>query len=219
MTPRPQPDYSVGFSAFAFTDEQRDKLKPLIGDWRHTSLFVATWRMYFPFLTCEVECGAAALDIADRQNPHSMTLAVRATVELFRPVKRDKELHRQILAFSISHDHRTVRIYGHNPIIDGTKTTIWRHPIHAFDFTALDDKEKWTAYRFTKNVYDIWMPTHFKRIRSVIDKLPFDFNFEVPQLTEESGLSQDLESHHLSLSNAESAPAWRTDSQSSIGDP
>ncbi|KAM0267466.1 hypothetical protein ACHAQH_010108, partial [Verticillium albo-atrum] len=62
--------------------------------------------MYFPFLTCEVKCGAAALDVADRQNAHSMTLAVRAVVELFRLMKREDEVDRQILGFSISHDHR-----------------------------------------------------------------------------------------------------------------
>ena len=42
--------------------------------------------MYFPFLTCEVKCGAAALEIADRQNAYSMTLAVRGIVELFPPL-------------------------------------------------------------------------------------------------------------------------------------
>jgi predicted nucleic acid-binding protein len=47
---------------------------------------MATWQMYLPFLACEVKCGAAALDVADRQNAHSMTLAVRGTVELFRLV-------------------------------------------------------------------------------------------------------------------------------------
>jgi len=36
--------------------------------------------MYFPFLTCEVKCGAAALDVADRQNAYSMTMAVRVLV-------------------------------------------------------------------------------------------------------------------------------------------
>jgi len=51
--------------------------------------------MYFPFLTCEVKCGSAALDIADRQNAHSMTLAVRGVVELFRLEKREKEFHRE----------------------------------------------------------------------------------------------------------------------------
>ncbi len=156
--------------------------------------------MYFPFLTCEVKCGAAALDVAVRQNAHSMTLAVRGIVEFFRLVKREKELHREILAFSISHDHRTVRIYGHYPVIDGKKTTFYRHPIKTFDFTSEDGKEKWAAYKFTKNIYDIWMPTHLKRICSVIDKLPPDLDFEVSEQSElgESGLSQGLESYHLS---------------------
>ncbi|KXL51076.1 MAG: hypothetical protein FE78DRAFT_26817 [Acidomyces sp. 'richmondensis'] len=57
--------------------------------------------------------GAAALDVADQQKDHSMTLAVGAIDELFRLEKREQKLHRQILAFSISHDHRSVRIYGH----------------------------------------------------------------------------------------------------------
>ncbi len=61
---------------------------------------MATYYMYFPFLTCEVKCGAVALDIADRQNAHSMPMVVRGVVELFRLVKREKELYREILAFS-----------------------------------------------------------------------------------------------------------------------
>ncbi|KAL2384413.1 hypothetical protein RJZ90_002013 [Blastomyces dermatitidis] len=107
-----------------------------------------------------LKCGAATLNIADRQNAHSMTLAVRGVTDLFR---RENELHQEILAFSISHDHRTVRIYGHYPIIKGKETAFYRHPIRTFDFTELDGKEKWTAYKFTNNVYDIWMPTHLKK--------------------------------------------------------
>jgi hypothetical protein len=218
--PRPQPDYSVGFGRSAFTDDQLEKLKPFVGEVTDTftSHFMATWQMYFPFLTCEVKCGAAALDVADRQNAHSMTLAVRGTVELFRLVQREKELHREILAFSVSHDHRTVRIYGHYPMIDGKKTTFYRHPIRTFDFTELDGKEKWTAYKFTKNVYDIWMPTHLKRICLVIDELPPDLDFEVSQQSEpgESGPSQGLESHYLSdQSSRGTASLEEADSQSS----
>jgi hypothetical protein len=218
--PRPQPDYSVGFGRFTFTNNQLEKLTPFVGEVTDTftSYFMATWQMYLPFLTCEVKCGAAALDIADRQNAHSMTLAVRGTVELFRLVKREKELHREILAFSISLDHETVRIYGHYPVIDGNKTTFFRHPIRKFDFTELDGKEKWTAYKFTKNVYDIWMPTHLKRICSVIDDLPPDLNFEVSQQSEPegSGLPQGLESHHLSdQTSHDAAPLDEADSQSS----
>jgi hypothetical protein len=74
--------------------------------------------MYFPFLTCEVKCGAAALDVTDRQNAHSMTLAVRGVVELFRLKNHAEELNRKVLAFSIPHNHRTARTYGHYPVID-----------------------------------------------------------------------------------------------------
>lgn len=179
--PRPQPDYSVGFRRGAFADEQLQKLQPFVGDLIDTSYFMATYYMYFPFLACEVKCGAAALDIADRQNAHSATIAVRATVELFKLVKREKEVDREILAFSISHDHRTVRIYGHYPVINSTDTQFYRHPIRTFDFTEQDGKEKWTAYKFTRNIYDIWMPNHFKRICSAIDQIPADVGFDVSQ--------------------------------------
>ncbi|KAM0413564.1 hypothetical protein ACHAPT_013659 [Fusarium lateritium] len=201
---RPQPDYSVGFSREAFTDDQLTKLSPFLGDFLagDRSLFMGTYYMYFPFLTCEVKCGAAALAVADRQNAHSMTLAVRAVAELFRAVKREDEVHRQILAFSISHDHRSVRIYGHYPVVDGKNIKYYRHPIHEFSFTALDGKEKWTAYRFTKNVYDNWMPAHFKNICSAIDQLPVNLDLDVSSLSE-IGLSRDLGGHYLSRPDAD----------------
>ncbi|PQE18249.1 phosphatidylserine decarboxylase protein [Rutstroemia sp. NJR-2017a BBW] len=122
-------NYSVAFRREAFTEDQLKRIGPFVGELTDTSFFMATYAMYFPFLTCEAKCGAAALDIADRQNAHSMTMAGRGIVELFRLAKREKELHREILAFSISHDHRTVRIYGHYPVIEGEKTTFYRHPI------------------------------------------------------------------------------------------
>jgi hypothetical protein len=205
-TTRPQPDYSVGFKREAFTDEQLMSLSPFIGDFisGDQSFFMGTYYMYFPFLTCEVKCGAAALDTADRQNAHSNTLAARAIVELFRLVKREKALNRQILAFSVSHDHCSVRIYGCYPVISGKDTRYYRHPIHKFDFTALDGKDKWLAYTFTKNLYDIWMPAHLERIRSAVDALPSHLDFDVPGL-EETGLSQGLESHHLSHSEDSTA--------------
>ncbi|KAL8815177.1 MAG: hypothetical protein Q9191_008483, partial [Dirinaria sp. TL-2023a] len=103
--------HSVGFKRSAFNDELR-KLDPLIDSVLETSSFVANYRMYFPFLA-EVKCGAAALDVTNRQNVHSMTVAVRALAGLFRSVKREKELDRKTLASFISHDHRSVRIYGH----------------------------------------------------------------------------------------------------------
>ncbi|KAL8658844.1 MAG: hypothetical protein Q9202_007409 [Teloschistes flavicans] len=195
--PRPQPDYSVGFRRSAFTDERLYKLGSLVGSVFDTSFFVATYRMYFPFLTCEVKCGAAALDVADRQNAHSMTIAVRSVVELYKAVKREKELNQEILAFSISHDHRSVRIYGHYAVVDDNQTKFYRHPIKTLDITSEEGKEKWSTYKFTKNVYDIWMPTHLRRICSAIDQLPSSLDFEVSegpgvQPDEATGLSKDM---------------------------
>ncbi|KAK5202249.1 hypothetical protein LTR41_012007 [Exophiala xenobiotica] len=205
--PLPQPDYSVGFRREAFTETQLQKLQPFVGDLTDNSFFMGTWYMYFPFFSSEVKCGAAALDVADRQNAHSMTLAVRGVVELFRLVKREQELHQEILAFSISHDNETVRIYGHYPVIEGKKTSFYRHTIRKFDFTEQDGREKWTAYKFTKSVYDTWMAGHFKKLCSAIDAIPPDIHFEVSQESElqfpsSSGLSQGLESHNLSDSGA-----------------
>ncbi|KAL9123704.1 MAG: hypothetical protein Q9217_006892, partial [Psora testacea] len=209
--PRPQPDYSVGFRRSAFSDEQLKKLDKLIGNVFDNSFFVATYRMYFPFLTCEVKCGATALDIADRQNAHSMTVAVRALIELFRSVKREKELDREILAFSVSHDHRSVRIYGHYPVIEEDKTTFYRHPIHEFSFTALDGKEKWTAYKFVKNVYDHYMPKVHKLICSAIDDLPAGINFDLSQ----SASFSEFTPQSSQQSNADTT-LGEDDSQSSL---
>ncbi|KAL7790397.1 hypothetical protein V8C37DRAFT_417462 [Trichoderma ceciliae] len=190
----PQPDYSVGFRREAFTEDQLAKLSPFIGDFiaGDLSLFMATYYMYFPFLSCEAKCGAAALDIADRQNAHSMFLAVRGVTELFHLVKREDEIHREILAFSISHDHQSVRIYGYYPVIDEQEDKFYRHPIRNFSFTDLDGKEKWAAYQFTRNIYDTWMPNHFKKICSAIDQLSLaDFN--APAFPKSTGLAQGLE--------------------------
>ncbi|KAF7520289.1 hypothetical protein G7054_g12825 [Neopestalotiopsis clavispora] len=150
------PDYSVGFQREAFTNEQHDKLSPFIGEFLGSDLsfFMATYYMYFPFLACEVKCGAAALDIADRQNTHSMTLAARGIVELFRVVKREE------------------------------------------------------------NIYDTWVPEHFKRICSAIDELPSELNFDVPALSESTGLSQHLES--LGRSEVDSASVFAEEDNQSL---
>lgn len=98
-------------------------------------------------------------------------------------------------------------------MISGEGTKYYRHPIRNFVFTELDGKEKWTAYRFTKNVYNIWMPAHFENICSAIDQLPSDLNFYVPPLSEATGLSQDLGKLTPSEASSVSGPVER-DSQS-----
>lgn len=134
--------------------------------------FLATWRMYFPFFACEAKCGIGDIDVADKQNAHCMSIAVRGIVKLLELTKCEEELHRKIIAFSISHNGKHVRIYGHYAVIKDGAAKFYRHSIKDFDFTSEKGKEKWPAYRFTKNIYLEFMPKLYKLICSAIDKLP-----------------------------------------------
>lgn len=94
-----------------------------------------------------------------------------------------------------------MRLYGYYPVFDGPKTKIYRRQIHTFDITALNGKERWTTYKFTVAVY-YYSLTLLKRIRSLVDDLPPDFDLELSQqsesqLSEPSGLSHKLENQVL----------------------
>ena len=202
--PRPQPDFGLGFDRDAFNQEQLRKLQPFLGDLlADSSFFAATYQMYFPFLTSEVKCGDGELDVADRQNAYAQSVILRGLHSLFQLVGREKELHREMNGFSISHNDEDVRIWGHYPIIDGKDVKFYRHLISKFIFVPSGEgDQRWKAYKFVKNVYDLWLPKHFERICSVIDMLPADMNFDVSEQDQElassrSGLSQHLEDHSL----------------------
>ena len=186
--PRPQPDFAVGLKPSAFTADQLTRLQPSIGDWEDTSRLAAIDEMYFPFLTSEVKCGNEALRIADRQNAHNAAVAANAVVELYRAVSRQDKIHQRILGFSISHDHTAVRIYGHYALIDGKDTSFYRHLIRGFDIRDQEGKEKWTAYKFTLNLYHTFLPIHQERVTFAIDQLPDPEVFAVPRLSEQSDL-------------------------------
>lgn len=189
--PRPQPDFCVGFQRNAFSDDQLEKLG---FDLYAKTHFTATYKIYFPFFTTEVKCGQQGLDIADRQNAHSMTVAVKGVVELYRIVGRAQELHRKVLGFSISHDHRTVRVYSHYAEIDGSGTTYYRHILKVVDILSEDGKDRWMAYQFVRNVYGCFVPIHLKRIKSAINQLPDPAlrSFSSIQSTEKALSSQEI---------------------------
>lgn len=181
--PRPKPDFAVGLKSSAFTEIELKKLAPYVGGSKETCFVKVTNDIFFPFLTCEAKCGEVGLTVADRQNAHSASIAVNAVVQLYKAVSREKEIDKKILAFSISHDNETVRIYGHYALIQEDKTSFYRYAIHKFDFTALDGKEKWTAYAFTKNLYDKFLPLHLERVKSAIIQLPDPKTFLVSSFT------------------------------------
>lgn len=171
--PRPQPDFGLGFDRDAFNPEQLQKLQPFLGDLlADHSLFAATYQMYFPFLTSEVKCGDGELDVADRQNAYAQSVILRGLHALFQLVGREEELHREINGFSISHNDEYVRIWGHYAVIDGKDVKFYRHLISKFIFAPSGEgDQRWKAYKFVKNVYDLWLPKYFERICSVIDML------------------------------------------------
>lgn len=97
---------------------------------------------------------------------------------------REKEVDREILAFSVSHDDREVWICGHYPKVGAGSQEYYRHLIHAFSISAYDGKDKWTAYGFTENIYQTWAPSHLERICFAVNQLP------QPQSVASSGTSQ-----------------------------
>src|SRR5947199_10229847 len=96
-----------------------------------------TMRMTSKFrvvLTCEAKCGKIGLTIANQQNVHSAGIVVNAIVRLYKVIKLQGEVNRKAVAFSISHDNETKRIYGHYPVIDSDKTKFYCYAIDKFDF-------------------------------------------------------------------------------------
>lgn len=180
---------------------------------------MATYYMFFPFLTCEVKCGAGGLDMADRQNAHSMTLAVRGIIHLFRQLGREGELHRRDVAFSISHNHEFVKLHGHYAEIYGQTTKYYRHTIKSFDIT--NEEGRSISYRFTRAIYTEWAPQHLRRICSAIDLLPLisesalaSLAVATPLQSLESGGSLDTPSESFSIDSSPSSDDASSSEQS-----
>ncbi|KAK5069380.1 hypothetical protein LTR51_008630 [Lithohypha guttulata] len=166
--PRPQPDHTFGFKWSNFTEQQRRKMNI---EPTEKSYYTAREDIYFPFLTSEVKCGKQGLDLADRPNAHSMTIALRAIVDIYRKAGRSSDVHRRALTYSISHDDNGVRIYAHYPEIDGDKITFWRETLKEYSFGSDKGREKWTCYQFTLNVCEMFALPFIKRLKLVIDEL------------------------------------------------
>ncbi|KYG43041.1 hypothetical protein M433DRAFT_544074 [Acidomyces richmondensis BFW] len=69
-------------------------------------------------------------------------------------------------------------------MIDGNEEKYYRHQIRGFSFIEMNVKEKRTAYKFTTQFYNIWMPKHFMRIGSTIDPFLSGVNFDLSQYSE-----------------------------------
>lgn len=172
--PQLRPDLAIGLFSSAFTSEEIDKLNNYTASDNWTRF---TGEMYFPFLMCEVKCGKESLDAADRQNMHSTSVAIRAIVRIeqeadkYRLEKKMASLNGQILVFSISHDQKDARLYGHYASIHGEKWTYHRYFIRSFNlFPERDDI--FALHNFVQNLFKIHLPIHVRRLKDALAAFP-----------------------------------------------
>ncbi|KAJ5556048.1 hypothetical protein N7513_003690 [Penicillium frequentans] len=195
--PKPQPDHARGLRWSTFSESQRRKLgiKP-----DEKSPYTVREDMYFPYLTAEIKCGNQALELADRQNMHSMCIALRAVVSLCQAAGCTEEVHRRILGFSISHDLGGLRIYGYYPEIDDGKVSFYRWPVAQPNIWVKENR--WTCYQFVENLDREFLPIHTDRLMRILEEVP-DPDEEV------SGIDVDELDSQVSLVGLQERPGYR----------
>ncbi|MCJ1462015.1 hypothetical protein MMC07_000615 [Pseudocyphellaria aurata] len=190
--PQIKPDLAIGLFSSAFTEEEIFKMNmyATVDNWTRT-----TTHMYFSFLMCEVKSGEQGLDIADRQNMHSCSVAVRAILRIqqaankCRPEKVTDSLDRKILVFSISHTQQNARLFGHYGIAREQTWTYYRHCIQTFDL-IYNKNSLLAIHNFVRNILQDYLPVHVRRLKAALEALP-DPNVasEWGGLTDSTGLS------------------------------
>lgn len=87
--------------------------------------------------------------------------------------KREKKLHREILAILMSHDHCRIRLHDHHSIIEGERTGyILSSSYSQFcSSRALNNKKNQTIYKLTENIYDINKSVLLEEICLVVKNL------------------------------------------------
>jgi hypothetical protein len=165
--PKPQPGHARGLKWSTFSDSQRRKLGIRTEE---NSLYAVRGDMYFPYLTAEIKCGNQALEFADRQNMHSMCIALRAVVNLAQEAGCLEEVHRRLLGFSISHELEGVRIYGYYPEVVEGGIKYYRWPLKQFNIWT--EADKWACYRFVENLDREFLPIHRDRLMHLLQEIP-----------------------------------------------
>ncbi|KAI2707452.1 hypothetical protein CBS147333_9340 [Penicillium roqueforti] len=124
----------------------------------------------FPYLTAEIKYKNQALELADRQNIHSMYIALRAVVSLCQAADCTEEVHRRILGFSISHELEGFRIYGYYPEINDGKVSFYRWPVAQPNVWVKETR--WTCYQFVENLDRDFLPIHTDRLIRILEEVP-----------------------------------------------
>jgi len=141
--------------------------------------------MFFPFITREAKCDRQPLEIADRQNVYSMSIALEGVIDLFRRAGCLETLNGKALGLSMSYDNDTVRMYAHHVVIDTQElddsdrqqvpkitTTKYRTNLGQVILSNDGGKDRWKPYDFFYNACRKFSERHLKRIKEAIALLP-----------------------------------------------
>jgi hypothetical protein len=167
--PLPKPDHSVGFPPNAFTQVQLDKLQPFLEDRRDGSSY---------FKGVKANCDEQVLQGVEQKNMQSMGRALTGVVELFKLAKRETELHRRSLGFSVSYNSSMACVHAYYPIVTKktstaeVKVSYHRREIRRVMWATGNDKDRWTIYHFILTLYRDWVPKHHELLCSAINALP-----------------------------------------------
>ncbi|KAI9670791.1 MAG: hypothetical protein M1817_003902 [Caeruleum heppii] len=202
--PSPQPDQTVGFDLLAFNNTEQSKLRV------DAYPFGVGGGIYFPFLTIEVKSGNVSLEVADKQNAHSMTIALRGLIELFQRSGRQAELHRRILTFSISHNDCLVCLYGHYVEIKEGNVTYFRHRIREYIFKDKNGEDRWLCYRFSYNILTKFSAKLLALIRSGIESVPEATLQSLSQVDESASRLQEGDQGRGSSQGGGKGGSWST---------
>ena len=200
--PRPKPDLAVGFASSAFTIEENQKLTYYTS---FENITRPTDNLAFPFLISEIKCGNEGLDCADRQNMHSCSVAVKAILKLeqkadqYRENKLFETFLGKILVYSISHDQKNARIYGHYALVEGEKWRYYRHYIGGFDIVH-KERDLLAIHNFARNVLAMYAPKLLKQLQKAIAAIPVSTPLPFSEDTMNLGDDSQQSSQHRSQS-------------------
>ncbi|MCJ1282890.1 hypothetical protein MMC26_002216 [Xylographa opegraphella] len=90
----PQPDSTIAFKWENFSKEELRKLGITIG---LPFKYMDYNNMFFPFIMHEAKCDRQPLEVADRQNVYSISVALEGIIDLFRRVGRLEDLNSKAL--------------------------------------------------------------------------------------------------------------------------
>ncbi|RMZ82113.1 hypothetical protein DV737_g2212, partial [Chaetothyriales sp. CBS 132003] len=178
----PQPDSTMGFKWENFSMGELRKLGITIG---LPSKYMARDDMLFPFITREAKCDNQPLEIADRQNVYSMSIALEGVIDLFRRAGELEKLNGKALGLSMSYDNNTVRMYAHHVVINAQEpnrqsgqplpkisTMKYQTTLGQVTLNNEGGKDRWKPYDFFYNACLKFSERHLKRIKEAIALLP-----------------------------------------------